>query len=160
MHSASHRRNEDSLPCNTTNDNIRGGFRGSAEGRQPPPFQTGGGSPQHGLSTCTVAMRPFVHRRSIRLPLLNILDPPLDNTHIYEILGIAVDNYYVMHHLVLMASHNVQLTSFWGDLSMSMRHWNTSGNNNSFNNNNNNLCMFIRHTRQRNIKCSYNNVII
>jgi len=45
---------------------------------QPPPFQTGGGSyHQHVLWPCAVAMRPFVPRHSIRLPLLKILDPPL-----------------------------------------------------------------------------------
>jgi len=55
---------------------ISGGFRGR-RGRQPPPFQTGGGNHQHGLRPCAVAMQPFVPRRSISLPLLKILDPPL-----------------------------------------------------------------------------------
>jgi len=41
------------------------------------PFQTGGGSHQHGLWSCTVAMRQFVHHRSISIPLLKVFDPPL-----------------------------------------------------------------------------------
>jgi len=39
------------------------------EGRQPPPFQNGGGSYQHGLWPYAVSVRPFVPRRWIRLPL-------------------------------------------------------------------------------------------
>jgi len=53
-----------------------GRFRG-LEGAAAIAFQTGGGSHQHGLWPCAIAKRPFVRRRSISLPLLKVLDPPL-----------------------------------------------------------------------------------
>jgi len=55
---------------------ISGGFKERAEGAAASPFPLAT-SHQHGLWSCAVAVRPFVPRHSIRLPLLKILDPPL-----------------------------------------------------------------------------------
>jgi len=54
------------------------------EGRQTPLSKQGDGSHQHGLWPCAVTMLPFVPHRSIRLPLLKILDPPLVRGVVYQ----------------------------------------------------------------------------
>jgi len=53
-----------------------GGFRGWRD-QQTPLSKQGVVAYQHGLWPWAVTMRPFVPRRSISLPLLKILYPPL-----------------------------------------------------------------------------------
>jgi len=54
-----------------------GGFRRRDLGRQPPPFQTGAVATSMAYDRARSYMRPFVPCRSVRVPHLKILDPPL-----------------------------------------------------------------------------------